>query len=96
MHQIPDLGGSGFSNVWKVYYTLVKAEPAMVRLGMAMAGQLKWDAQAHRQMRIASGMAFQLNWTSAGVKWFTVILNDNAIGIDPAVVYPKGLFDQNQ
>jgi 1-deoxy-D-xylulose-5-phosphate synthase len=59
-------------------------------LGMAMASQLKGETRKHIAVvgdaSIASGMAFEaLNHAGVSGADLLVILNDNAIGIDPAV-----------
>jgi len=60
-------------------------------LGMALASQLKGDAQRQHiavigDASIASGMAFEaLNHAGVTDTNLLVILNDNAIGIDPSV-----------
>ncbi|BAO55087.1 1-deoxy-D-xylulose-5-phosphate synthase [Nonlabens marinus] len=59
-------------------------------LGMAMASQLKGEKHKHIAIvgdaSIASGMAFEaLNHAGVSGADLLVILNDNAIGIDPAV-----------
>ncbi|SCY38438.1 1-deoxy-D-xylulose-5-phosphate synthase [Nonlabens sp. Hel1_33_55] len=59
-------------------------------LGMAMATQLKKESRKHIAVvgdaSIASGMAFEaLNHAGVSGADLLVILNDNAIGIDPAV-----------
>ena len=60
-------------------------------LGMAIASQLKGDVQKHHiavigDASIASGMAFEgLNHAGVTNANLLVILNDNAIGIDPSV-----------
>ncbi|KQC32566.1 1-deoxy-D-xylulose-5-phosphate synthase [Nonlabens sp. YIK11] len=59
-------------------------------LGMAMASQLKAESHKHIAVvgdaSIASGMAFEaLNHAGVSGADLLVILNDNAIGIDPAV-----------
>ncbi len=59
-------------------------------LGMAMASQLKGENRKHIAVvgdaSIASGMAFEaLNHAGVSGADLLVILNDNAIGIDPAV-----------
>ncbi|WP_194851365.1 1-deoxy-D-xylulose-5-phosphate synthase [Nonlabens antarcticus] len=59
-------------------------------LGMAMASQLKGESRKHIAVvgdaSIASGMAFEaLNHAGVSGADLLVILNDNAIGIDPAV-----------
>ncbi|PRP67953.1 1-deoxy-D-xylulose-5-phosphate synthase [Nonlabens agnitus] len=59
-------------------------------LGMAMASQLKAESRKHIAVvgdaSIASGMAFEaLNHAGVSSADLLVILNDNAIGIDPAV-----------
>lgn len=60
-------------------------------LGMAIASQLKGDTQKHHiavigDASIASGMAFEaLNHAGVTNANLLIILNDNAIGIDPSV-----------
>lgn len=60
-------------------------------LGMALAAQIKGAINTHNiavigDASIASGMAFEaLNHAGVTDANFTVILNDNAIGIDPSV-----------
>jgi 1-deoxy-D-xylulose-5-phosphate synthase len=60
-------------------------------LGMAIASQLKGDLEKHHiavigDASIAGGMAFEgLNHTGVTHTNLLVILNDNAIGIDPSV-----------
>lgn len=59
-------------------------------LGMAMASQLKNETRKHIAVigdaSIASGMAFEaLNHAGVSGADLLVVLNDNAIGIDPAV-----------
>ncbi|AWI24881.1 1-deoxy-D-xylulose-5-phosphate synthase [Flavobacterium pallidum] len=60
-------------------------------LGMALASNLKGDAEKHHiavvgDASIASGMAFEgLNHAGVTDANLLVILNDNAIGIDPSV-----------
>lgn len=60
-------------------------------LGMAIASQLKGDTQKHHiavigDASIASGMAFEaLNHAGVTDANVLIILNDNAIGIDPSV-----------
>ena len=60
-------------------------------LGMAIASQLKGDYQKHHiavigDASIASGMAFEgLNHAGVTNANLLIILNDNAIGIDPSV-----------
>lgn len=60
-------------------------------LGMAIASQLKGEAEKHHiavigDASIASGMAFEgLNHAGVTDANLLVILNDNAIGIDPSV-----------
>lgn len=60
-------------------------------LGMALASQLKGDVQKHHiavigDASIAGGMAFEgLNHAGVTNANLLVILNDNAIGIDPSV-----------
>jgi 1-deoxy-D-xylulose-5-phosphate synthase len=60
-------------------------------LGMALASQLKGDTEKHHiavigDASIASGMAFEgLNHAGVTDANLLVVLNDNAIGIDPSV-----------
>ncbi len=60
-------------------------------LGMAIASRLKGDTQKHHiavigDASIASGMAFEaLNHAGVSHANLLIILNDNAIGIDPSV-----------
>ena len=63
-------------------------------LGMAIASQLKGEDRLHVAVivdaSIASGMAFEgLNHAGVTTANLLVILNDNAIGIDPSVVALK-------
>ncbi|NHM05930.1 1-deoxy-D-xylulose-5-phosphate synthase [Flavobacterium sp. CYK-4] len=67
-------------------------------LGMALASQLKGDFDKHHialvgDASIASGMAFEgLNHAGVTDANLLVILNDNAIGIDPSVGALKNYF----
>ncbi len=67
-------------------------------LGMAIASNLKGDFQKHHiavigDASIASGMAFEgLNHTGVSNANLLIILNDNAMGIDPSVGALKNYF----
>ncbi|MEM6378999.1 MAG: 1-deoxy-D-xylulose-5-phosphate synthase, partial [Bacteroidota bacterium] len=70
-------------------------------LGMAMASQLKGESTKHIAVvgdaSIASGMAFEaLNHAGVSGADLLVILNDNAIGIDPAVGALKDYLTQTK
>ena len=69
-------------------------------LGMALANQLKGENETHHiaiigDASIASGMAFEaLNHAGVTNTNLLVILNDNAIGIDPSVGALKKYFEK--
>jgi 1-deoxy-D-xylulose-5-phosphate synthase len=94
-HTNRDLNGiSGFPNrtesVYDTFGTGHSSTAISAALGMAMASQLKKDTCKHIAIvgdaSIASGMAFEaLNHAGVSGADLLVILNDNAIGIDPSV-----------
>jgi len=94
-HTNRDLNGiSGFPNrgesIYDTFGTGHSSTAISAALGMAMASELKKDGRKHIAIvgdaSIASGMAFEaLNHTGVSGADLLVILNDNAIGIDPSV-----------
>lgn len=88
-------GLSGFPNrsesVYDAFGTGHSSTSISAALGMAMAAQLKGEEDRHHiaiigDASIASGMAFEgLNHAGVTDANLLVILNDNAIGIDPSV-----------
>ncbi len=88
-------GISGFPNIFESEYdafgTGHSSTSISAALGMAMAAQIKGDKhQQHIAVigdaSIASGMAFEaLNHAGVTNANLLVILNDNAIGIDPSI-----------
>lgn len=88
-------GLSGFPNrsesVYDAFGTGHSSTSISAALGMAMAAQLKGEKDRHHiaiigDASIASGMAFEgLNHAGVTDANLLVILNDNAIGIDPSV-----------
>ncbi|MFT7084107.1 MAG: 1-deoxy-D-xylulose-5-phosphate synthase [Nonlabens sp.] len=94
-HTNRDLGGiSGFpkrsESVYDTFGTGHSSTSISAALGMAMASSLKKEDRKHIAVvgdaSIASGMAFEaLNHAGVSGADLLVILNDNAIGIDPSV-----------
>ncbi|EAS20435.1 deoxyxylulose-5-phosphate synthase [Flavobacteria bacterium BBFL7] len=94
-HTNRDLNGiSGFpkrdESVYDTFGVGHSSTAISAALGMAMASQLKGTDRKHIAVvgdaSIASGMAFEaLNHAGVSGADLLVILNDNAIGIDPAV-----------
>ncbi|MEP0479600.1 MAG: 1-deoxy-D-xylulose-5-phosphate synthase N-terminal domain-containing protein, partial [Nonlabens sp.] len=94
-HTNRDLGGiSGFpkrsESVYDTFGTGHSSTSLSAALGMAMASALKKEDRKHIAIvgdaSIASGMAFEaLNHAGVSGADVLVILNDNAIGIDPSV-----------
>ena len=94
-HTNRDLGGiSGFpkrsESVYDTFGTGHSSTSISAALGMAMASALKKEDRKHIAIvgdaSIASGMAFEaLNHAGVSGADVLVILNDNAIGIDPSV-----------
>ncbi len=94
-HTNRELGGiSGFpkrsESVYDTFGVGHSSTAISAALGMAMAGQLQGKSRKHIAVvgdaSIASGMAFEaLNHAGVSGADLLVILNDNAIGIDPAV-----------
>jgi 1-deoxy-D-xylulose-5-phosphate synthase len=94
-HTNRDLGGiSGFpkrsESVYDTFGTGHSSTSISAALGMAMASALKKEGRKHIAVvgdaSIASGMAFEaLNHAGVSGADLLVILNDNAIGIDPSV-----------
>jgi len=94
-HTNRELGGiSGFPNRTESEYDTFgvghSSTAISAALGMAMASRLKGENRKHIAVvgdaSIASGMAFEaLNHAGVSGADLLVILNDNAIGIDPAV-----------
>lgn len=94
-HTNRELNGiSGFPNrdesVYDTFGTGHSSTAISAALGMAMASKLKKEQRKHIAVvgdaSIASGMAFEaLNHAGVSGADLLVILNDNAIGIDPSV-----------
>jgi 1-deoxy-D-xylulose-5-phosphate synthase len=94
-HTNRDLGGiSGFpkrsESVYDTFGTGHSSTSISAALGMAMASSLKKEDRKHIAVvgdaSIASGMAFEaLNHAGVSGADLLVVLNDNAIGIDPSV-----------
>lgn len=94
-HTNRELNGiSGFpkreESVYDTFGTGHSSTAISAALGMAMASQLRNDNRKHIAVvgdaSIASGMAFEaLNHAGVSGADLLVILNDNAIGIDPSV-----------
>lgn len=94
-HTNRQLGGiSGFpkrsESVYDTFGVGHSSTSISAALGMAIASQLKGESKHHIAVigdaSIASGMAFEgLNHAGVTVANLLVILNDNAIGIDPSV-----------
>ncbi|ARN78213.1 1-deoxy-D-xylulose-5-phosphate synthase [Nonlabens spongiae] len=94
-HTNRDLGGiSGFpkrrESVYDTFGVGHSSTSISAALGMAMATALKNDSRKHIAVigdaSIASGMAFEaLNHAGVSNADLLVVLNDNAIGIDPSV-----------
>ena len=94
-HTNRDLGGiSGFpkrsESEYDTFGTGHSSTSISAALGMAMASALKKEGRKHIAVvgdaSIASGMAFEaLNHAGVSGADLLVILNDNAIGIDPSV-----------
>jgi len=87
-------GLSGFpkrgESVFDTFGTGHSSTSISAALGMAIASQLKGESRQHIAVigdaSIASGMAFEgLNHAGVTTANLLVILNDNAIGIDPSV-----------
>lgn len=88
-------GLSGFpkrsESIYDTFGTGHSSTSISAALGMAIASQLKGDIEKHHiavigDASIASGMAFEgLNHAGVSDTNLLVILNDNAIGIDPSV-----------
>ncbi len=88
-------GLSGFpsrsESIYDTFGTGHSSTSISAALGMAIASQLKGDNQKHHiavigDASIASGMAFEaLNHAGVTNANLLIILNDNAIGIDPSV-----------
>ncbi len=88
-------GISGFPNIFESDYdafgTGHSSTSISAALGMAMAAKIKGDTQQQHiavigDASIASGMAFEaLNHAGVTNANLLVILNDNAIGIDPSI-----------
>ncbi len=88
-------GLSGFpsrsESIYDTFGTGHSSTSISAALGMAIASQLKGDTQKHHiavigDASIASGMAFEaLNHAGVTNANLLIILNDNAIGIDPSV-----------
>jgi len=88
-------GISGFPNIFESIYdafgTGHSSTSISAALGMAMAAKIKGDNQQQHiavigDASIASGMAFEaLNHAGVANTNLLVILNDNAIGIDPSI-----------
>ena len=88
-------GISGFPNITESMYDAFgvghSSTSISAALGMAIASSLKGDSEKHHiavigDASIASGMAFEaLNHAGVSDANLLIILNDNAIGIDPSV-----------
>ena len=87
-------GLSGFpkrdESVYDAFGTGHSSTSISAALGMAIASQLKGESRQHIAVigdaSIASGMAFEgLNHAGVTTANLLVVLNDNAIGIDPSV-----------
>ena len=88
-------GISGFPNITESTYDAFgvghSSTSISAALGMAIASSLKGDSKKHHiavigDASIASGMAFEaLNHAGVSDANLLIILNDNAIGIDPSV-----------
>ncbi|MGY5355491.1 1-deoxy-D-xylulose-5-phosphate synthase [Wenyingzhuangia sp. IMCC45467] len=88
-------GISGFPNIFESEYdafgTGHSSTSISAALGMAMAAQIQGNTKQHHiavigDASIASGMAFEaLNHAGVTNANLLVILNDNAIGIDPSI-----------
>lgn len=88
-------GISGFPNITESTYDAFgvghSSTSISAALGMAIASSLKGDLKKHHiavigDASIASGMAFEaLNHAGVSNANLLIILNDNAIGIDPSV-----------
>ena len=88
-------GISGFPNITESTYDAFgvghSSTSISAALGMAIASSLKEDSEKHHiavigDASIASGMAFEaLNHAGVSDANLLIILNDNAIGIDPSV-----------
>ena len=95
-HTNRQLGGiSGFpsrkESIYDAFGVGHSSTSISAALGMAIASQLKGDTEKHHiavigDASIASGMAFEaLNHAGVSNVNLLIILNDNAIGIDPSV-----------
>ncbi len=95
-------GLSGFpkrsESIYDAFGTGHSSTSISAALGMALAAQIKGDTSKHNvaiigDASIAGGMAFEaLNHAGVTKANFTIILNDNAIGIDPSVGALKNYF----
>ena len=102
-HTNRQLGGiSGFpkrkESVYDAFGTGHSSTSISASLGMAIASKLKGDVNKHHiavigDASIASGMAFEgLNHAGVTDANLLIILNDNAMGIDPSVGALKNYF----
>lgn len=102
-HTNRQLGGiSGFpkrsESIYDAFGTGHSSTSISAALGMAIASKLKGDFQKHHiavigDASIASGMAFEgLNHAGVTDANLLIILNDNAMGIDPSVGALKNYF----
>jgi 1-deoxy-D-xylulose-5-phosphate synthase len=102
-HTNRQLGGiSGFpkrsESIYDAFGTGHSSTGISAALGMALASKLKGDFQKHHiavvgDASIASGMAFEgLNHAGVTDANLLIILNDNAMGIDPSVGALKKYF----
>lgn len=102
-HTNRQLGGiSGFpkrsESIYDAFGTGHSSTAISAALGMALASKLKGDFQKHHiavvgDASIASGMAFEgLNHAGVTDANLLIILNDNAMGIDPSVGALKKYF----
>jgi 1-deoxy-D-xylulose-5-phosphate synthase len=102
-HTNRQLGGiSGFPNraesMYDTFGTGHSSTSISAALGMAIASQIKGDFKKHHiavigDASIASGMAFEgLNHAGVTNANLLIVLNDNAMGIDPSVGALKNYF----
>ncbi len=102
-HTNRQLGGvAGFPNrtesIYDAFGTGHSSTSISAALGMAIASNLKGDFQKHHiavigDASIASGMAFEgLNHAGVTDANLLIILNDNAMGIDPSIGALKNYF----